>query len=79
LDRIAQVTDDLHSLRSRLANAGDDLPAIGSHRIASMESELEQLWELRRREQAMPLREIALSEEEEKVLAFPGGVRRRPS
>ena len=79
MERIAQVTDDLQMLRSRLANAGDDLPAVGSHRIAAMEGELERLWELRRRERAMPLREIPLTEEEEKVLAFPGGTRNRQS
>ena len=79
LDKIALVTDELQVLRSRLANAGDDLPAVGSHRVASVETELERLWELRRREQATPLREIPLTEEEEKVLAFPGGTRNRQS
>lgn len=77
LEKIAQVTDGLQMLRSRLANAGDDLPAVGTHRIAAMESELERLWELRRLEQAAPLRQTALSEEEEKVLAFPSGARNR--
>jgi uncharacterized small protein (DUF1192 family) len=77
LERIAQVTEELQMLRSRLANAGDDIPTVGTHRIAALESELERLWELRRKEQAAPLRETALSEEEEKVLAFPGGSRSR--
>ena len=79
LERIAQVTDELQSLRSKLANAGDDLPTVGTHRIAALESELERLWELRRQEQAAPLRQTALSEEEEKVLAFPSGSRSRAS
>jgi hypothetical protein len=77
LDKIACVTDELQMLRSRLANAGDDLPAVGAHRIAAREAELERLWELRRMEQAAPLRQTALSEEEEKVLAFPSGARNR--
>jgi hypothetical protein len=77
LERIAQVTDDLQLLRSRLANAGDDLPAVGTHRIAALESELERLWELRRQEQAAVLRRTALSQEEEDVLAFPTGSRGR--
>jgi hypothetical protein len=77
LERIAAVTEELQLLRSRLANAGDDLPAVGTHRIAALEAELEKLWEERRREQAAPLRETALTEEEEKVLAFPGGSRSR--
>lgn len=71
LEKIAKTTDELQTLRSRLANAGDDLPAVGTHRITALEHELERLWELRRQEQAAPLRETALSEEEEKVLAFP--------
>lgn len=75
LERIAQVTDELQMLRSRLANAGDDLPAVGTHRIAALETELERLWEQRRQEQAAPLRQTALSDEEEKVLAFPSGSR----
>ena len=75
LEKIAKATDELQTLRSRLANAGDDLPAVGTHRIASLEHELERLWELRRQEQAAPLRQTALSEEEEKVLAFPGASR----
>ena len=75
LEKIAKVTDELQVLRSRLANAGDDLPAVGSHRIAALETELEKLWEMRRQEQAAPLRETALSDEEEKVLAFPSGSR----
>ena len=78
LEKIAEVTDELQLLRSRLANAGDDLPTVGTHRIASLEAELERLWELRRREQAAPLRSTALTEEEEKVLAFPSGSRSRP-
>ena len=77
MEQIAKVTDELQMLRSRLANAGDDLPAIGTHRISALETELERLWELRRQEQAAPLRETALTEEEEKVLAFPGGSRAR--
>lgn len=79
LERIAQVTDELQLLRSKLANAGDDLPAVGTHRIASLEAELERLWELRRHERAAPLRMTALSDEEEKVLAFPSGSRSRAS
>jgi hypothetical protein len=79
LEKIAQVTDELQVLRSRLANAGDDLPAVGTHRIAALEAELERLWELRRQEQAAPLRQTALSDEEEKVLAFPSGSRARGS
>jgi hypothetical protein len=75
LERIALVTDELQMLRSRLANAGDDLPAVGTHRIAALETELEKLWEMRRLEQAAPLRQTALSDEEEKVLAFPSGSR----
>ena len=75
LEKIALATDELQTLRSRLANAGDDLPAVGTHRIAALESELERLWELRRQEQAAPLRQTALSDEEEKVLAFPSGSR----
>src|ERR1039457_5749533 len=77
LDKIALVTDELQILRSRLANAGDDFPTVGTHRIASLEAELERLWDLRRREQAAPIRESALTEEEEKVLAFPSGSRSR--
>ncbi len=77
LERIAEVTEELQMLRSKLANAGDDLPSVGTHRITALETELERLWELRRREQAAPLRETALTEEEEKVLAFPGGSRSR--
>lgn len=79
LEKIAQVTDELQTLRSKLANAGDDLPSVGTHRITALESELERLWEMRRLEQAAPLRETALSDEEEKVLAFPGGSRSRAS
>jgi hypothetical protein len=79
LEKIAQVTDELQLLRSRLANAGDDLPAVGTHRIAALEAELEKLWELRRQERAAPLRQTALSDEEEKVLAFPSGSRARGS
>lgn len=75
LERIAEVTDELQMLRSRLANAGDDLPAVGTHRIAALETELEKLWEMRRLERAAPLRQTALSDEEEKVLAFPTGSR----
>ena len=77
LEKIAQLTDDLQTLRSRLANAGDDLPAIGTHRIAALESELERLWELRRQEQASALRQTALSEQEEESLAFPSGSQAR--
>ena len=68
MEQIAKVTDELQMLRSRLANAGDDLPAIGTHRISALETELERLWELRRQEQAAPLRETALTEEEEEAL-----------
>lgn len=75
LEKIANVTDELQILRSRLANAGDDLPAVGTHRITALETELERLWEMRRQEQAAPLRQTALSDEEEKVLAFPSGSR----
>ena len=75
LEKIAHVTDELQILRSRLANAGDDLVAVGTHRIAALETELEKLWEMRRLEQAAPLRQTALSDEEEKVLAFPSGSR----
>jgi hypothetical protein len=77
LQRIAMVTEELQGLRSRLANAGDDLPAVGVHRIGALEAELERLWEMRRREQAAPLRETSLTEEEEKILAFPSGSRSR--
>ncbi len=77
LDEIQRVTDELQKLRSRLANASEDLPAIGTHRISALESELEELWERRRVEQAAPLRATALTDEEEKVLAFPGGSRSR--
>ena len=77
LEKIAEVTDELQLLRSRLANAGDDLPTVGTHRIASLEMELERLWELRRRERAAPLRSTPLTDEEEKVLAFPSGSRSR--
>ena len=75
LEKIARATDELQVLRSRLANAGDDLPAVGTHRIAALETELERLWEMRRQEQAAPLRQTALSDEEEKDLAFPSGSR----
>lgn|GEM_PF-1004249 len=75
LDKIAKVTDELQMLRSRLANAGDDLTAVGTHRILSLEHELERLWELRRHEQAAPLRQTALSDKEEKVLGFSVGHR----
>lgn len=77
LEKIARTTDELQMLRSRLANAGDDMPAVGMHRITALESELEKLWELRRQEQAAPLRATALSEDEEKELAFPSGTRAR--
>ena len=77
LERISGVTEELQALRSRLANAGDDLPAVGVHRIGALEAELERLWEMRRREQAAPLRQTALTEEEEKILAFPSGSRAR--
>ena len=75
LEKIAKVTDELQMLRSRLANAGEDLPAVGTHRIASLEHELERLWEMRRHEQAAPLRKTALSEEEEKALGYSVGNR----
>src|SRR5882672_10824732 len=48
LEKIAKITDELQILRSRLANAGDDLVAVGTHRIAALETELEKLWEMRR-------------------------------
>ena len=79
LDRIAQITDELQTLRSRLANAGDDLPAVGTHRIAALETELERLWEMRRHEQASALRRTALSDQEEEALAFPSGGQARGS
>ena len=79
LERISSVTDELQLLRSKLANAGDDLPSVGTHRIAALEAELERLWELRRHERAAPLRQTALSDEEERVLAFPGRSRSRAS
>jgi hypothetical protein len=75
LEKIAKATEELQGLRSRLANAGDDLPAVGMNRITYLESELEKLWEMRRHEQAAPLRQTALSEEEEKILAFPSAGR----
>lgn len=77
MEKIARVTDELQVLRSRLANAGDDLPAVGIHRITALEGELERLWEQRRHERAAPLRQTALSEEEERNLAFPSGGRGR--
>lgn len=77
LEKIAHVTEELQELRSRLANAGDNLPTVGTHRITGLESELERLWELRRLEQASALRRTALSEQEEEVLAFPTGGRTR--
>jgi hypothetical protein len=77
LEKIALVTEELQVLRSKLANAGDNLPTVGTHRIAGLEAELERLWEMRRLEQAAALRQAALSEQEEEVLAFPGGGRSR--
>jgi hypothetical protein len=77
LERIADVTEELQTLRSRLANAGDALVSVGMNRITALETELEKLWEKRRHEQAAPLRETALTEEEEKILAFPSGSRGR--
>jgi hypothetical protein len=77
LERIADVTEELQTLRSRLANAGDALVSVGINRITALESELEKLWEKRRHEQAAPLRDTALTEEEEKILAFPSGSRGR--
>lgn len=71
LERISQVTEELQRLRSRLANAGDEIPSVGTHRMAALEAELERLWELRRREQAAPLREAHLTEEEARELAYP--------
>ena len=79
LDKIAQMTEELQSLRSRLSNAGDDLPAVGTHRIAALEMELERLWEQRRLERAAPLREAALSDQDIEVLAFPSANRSRGS
>lgn len=77
LERISQVTEELQKLRSRLANAGDDIPSVGTHRLAALEAELERLWELRRREQAAPLREAQLTEEEARELAYPTPSRSR--
>ena len=77
LQKITQMTDELQSLRSRLSNAGDDLPAVGTHRITALEMELERLWEQRRQERATPLREAALSDQDIEVLAFPGAKRAR--
>ena len=77
MEKIAQATDELQMLRSRLANAGDGQPTVGMHRITALETELEKLWEQRRRERAAPLRETALSEEEERNLAFPSSGRGR--
>ena len=79
LDKIAQMTEELQSLRSRLSNAGDDLPSVGTHRIAALELELERLWEQRRLERAAPLREAALSDQDIEVLAFPSANRSRGS
>jgi chromosome segregation ATPase len=79
LEKIALLTDELQTLRSRLANAGDDLPTIGTHRIAGLETELERLWEMRRQEQAAALRQTALSDQEEEALAFPSGSQARGS
>src|ERR1035438_10571398 len=45
LEKIAQVTDELQILRSRLANAGDDFPTVGTHRISALEADLERLWD----------------------------------
>jgi hypothetical protein len=77
LEKIAKVTEELQELRSKLANAGDNLPTVGTHRIAGLEAELERLWDLRRVEQAAALRQTALSEQEEEVRAFPSGGRSR--
>ena len=77
LQKIAQMTEELQSLRSRLSNAGSDLPSVGTHRIAALEMELERLWEQRRQERAAPLREASLSDQDIEVLAFPGANRSR--
>jgi hypothetical protein len=77
LQKITQMTEELQSLRSRLSNAGSDLPAVGTHRITALEMELERLWEQRRQERAAPLREAALSDQDIEVLAFPGANRSR--
>ncbi len=79
LDKIAQLTDELHSMRSRLANAGDNLPAVGIHRISAHEAELERLWEMRRVEQAAVLRQAPLTQDEEEVLSIPRSTRTRSS
>ena len=75
LDKIAKVTEILQMLRSRLSNAGDNLAAVGTHRILALEHDLEQLWELRRQEQSAPLRQTVLSDEEGKLVSFPVGRR----
>ncbi len=77
MQKITQMTEELQSLRSMLSNAGDDLPAVGTHRIAALEMELERLWEQRRQEQATPLREASLSDQDIEVLAFPSANRSR--
>jgi len=79
LQKITQMTEELQILRSRLSNAGTDIPAVGTHRITALEMELERLWEQRRQEQASPLREAALSDQDIEVLAFPGANRSRGS
>ena len=75
LDKITKVTEDLQLLRSRLSNAGNNLATVGIHRILTLEHDLEQLWELRRQEQAAPLRQTVLSDEEGKLVSFPVGRR----
>jgi hypothetical protein len=77
LDKIQQVTEELQILRSKLANAGDQLTTVGTHRITALEGDLERLWEMRRLEQAAPLRDTALSEDEERDLAYPSSGRTR--
>ena len=79
MDKIAHLTDELHAMRSRLANAGDDLPAVGTQRIAAHEAELERLWEMRRIEQSAALRQAPLTQEEEEVLSIPRETRSRNS
>jgi len=75
LNKIAKVTEDLQMLRSRLSNAGNNLATVGTHRILALENDLEQLWELRRQEQAAPLRQTVLSDEEGKLVSFSVGRR----
>src|SRR3989442_6455670 len=47
LEKIAQITDELQLLRSKLANAGDDLPAVGTHPLAALEAGIGRILEVR--------------------------------